>query len=311
MENYNKNKYKLAIIIIVVILIPIIIFNKAIFRFVSDLFYKGGEVLDLVINNGEDDPLKNKEKIIEIKPETPGALNLLDSFVKPSQETLDLNKVIYETNMARVKNKLTELKENKILNLSAEKKVKDILENQYFEHVSPDGVGIDKLSEEVGYEYILIGENLAMGGFKDEKALVDAWMGSFGHRKNILKSNYTELGVAISKGIFKGEEVWVAVQHFGTPRSTCPKIDENLYNVATYNEQQIKNLNEDLPKRLFEIKTGRGYGEANNAEQIKRVEAYNNLVLYYNSLVDQVKNDVTTYNNQVKSFNECVKKYEN
>jgi uncharacterized protein YkwD len=311
MENYNKNKYKLIIIIVVMVLVPVIIFNKAIFHFVSDLFYKGGEVLDLVINNKEDDPLKNKEKIIEIKPETPGALNLLDRFVKPSQETLDLNKVIYETNVARVKNKLTELKENKILNLSAEKKVKDILENQYFEHVSPDGVGIDKLSKEVGYEYILIGENLAMGGFKDEKALVDAWMGSFGHRKNVLKSNYTELGVAISKGIFKGEEVWVAVQHFGTPKSACPKVDENLYNVATYNEQQIKSLNDDLPRRLFEIKTNRGFNETEKKEQAKRIEEYNNLVLYNNRLVDQVKNDVTTYNNQVKSFNECVKKYEN
>ena len=311
MENYNKNKYKLIIIVVVIIMIPTIIFNKAIFRFVSNLLYKGGEVLDLVINNREDDPLKSKEKIIEIKPETPGALNLLDRFVKPSQETLDLNKVIYETNVARAKNKLTELKENKILNLSAEKKLKDIIENQYFEHISPDGVGVDKLSEEVGYEYILIGENLAMGGFKDEKALVDAWMGSFGHRKNILKSNYSELGVAVSKGVFKGEEVWIAVQHFGTPKSACPKVDENLYNVATYNEQQIKSLNDDLPRRLFEIKTNRGFNETEKKEQAKRIEEYNNLVLYYNSLVDQVKNDVTMYNNQVKSFNECVKKYEN
>ena len=187
----------------------------------------------------------------------------------------------------------------------------DIFAKQYFEHVSPDGIGIENLSQDVGYEYILIGENLAMGSFKNEKILVDAWMGSFGHRKNILKQSYTEIGVAVAKGIFNGETVWVAVQHFGTPKSVCPKIDSSLHTVALFNQEQIKKLEEDLRMRLVRINTSRGYySTVSKDEEIKRVEEYNNLVNYYNSLVDQVEKDVNTYNNQVKSFNECVLKHQ-
>ncbi len=310
MKNSNFfKKYKL-IIILVIILIPVIIFSKNIVSFLGNLFESGGEVLNLIKSNDQVDGIEEKEPIIKIKPETPGALRFIDRLIKVEKDSLSTSSVIEETNAARLKNNLPLLKENKLLNLSAEKKLKDILENQYFEHVSPSGVGIENLSEEVGYGYILIGENLAMGNFKDEKALVDAWMGSFGHRKNILKPNYEELGVAISKGVFKGEEVWVAVQHFGTPKSACPRVNENLSNVVTFNQQQIETLNEDLGKRLIRIKSSRGFGGSDSPDYIKKIEEYNNLVIYYNNLVDQVKEDITTYNNQVKLFNECVKKYQ-
>jgi uncharacterized protein YkwD len=49
-------------------------------------------------------------------------------------------------------------------------------------------VGVGDLSKEVGYGYILIGENLALGNFKDEESWWKAWMDSPGHRANIFNN---------------------------------------------------------------------------------------------------------------------------
>jgi uncharacterized protein YkwD len=309
MKNSNPKKYKI-IIIVILLIIPIFIFRQNIILFVTNIVGQGERLLKTSSNKTT--ILQEEEaSIVKVAPETPGALKLINKLINVNETDLTKDQIIIETNIVRVKNKLSNLTENKLLNLSAEKKLKDILEKQYFEHVSPDGVGIDNLSDEVGYEYILIGENLAMGSFKNDKDLVDAWMGSFGHRKNILKSSYAEIGVAVARGVFNGENVWVAVQHFGTPKSLCPKINISLHEVVKFNQEQINNLEEDLRMRLVRINTSRGYSSSKNkAEEAKKVEEYNNLVNYYNSLVDQVEKDTITYNNQVKSFNDCVAKYQ-
>jgi len=116
----------------------------------------------------------------------------------------------------------------------------DIFEKQYFAHISPEGLGPSDLAEKSGYEYIMIAENLALGNFKDDNTLVNAWMDSPGHRANILNNRYTEIGVAVGKGFFSesnennkeeiATEVWIAVQEFGLPLSSCPKPEESLLN---------------------------------------------------------------------------------
>jgi uncharacterized protein YkwD len=92
-----------------------------------------------------------------------------------------------------------------------------MFENQYFAHESPTGEKVSDLAKKFGYDFLLIGENLAMGNFSSDEDLVLAWMESPGHRENILNEKYQEIGVAVKKGIFEGKEVWIAVQHFGLP----------------------------------------------------------------------------------------------
>ena len=132
------------------------------------------------------------------------------------------SKIISETNLQRQENgDLPALKENTDLDETASAKAADIFKNQYFEHVSPSGVDPGKLVESYGYDYIVEGENLILGNFSSEKEVVADWMASPGHRANILNNRYTEIGVAIVKGTYKGEESWVGVQEFGLPLSTC------------------------------------------------------------------------------------------
>ncbi len=137
----------------------------------------------------------------------------------PSDESLlSGSKVIQQTNLERQKAGLAPLIENEKLNKAALAKAQDMLSKQYFAHVSPDGVGLVELLNSVGYIYQTAGENLAYGNFNNENKIVDGWMASPGHRANILNSKYTQIGVAVIKGIYQGKRVWMAVQEFGTPR---------------------------------------------------------------------------------------------
>ena len=120
-------------------------------------------------------------------------------------------------NFERKKKGLPPLSENPILDQSAYLKAKDILEKDYFSHFSPEGLSPWYWFKSVGYDYQFAGENLAIG-FLDSKEVNDAWMDSPSHRQNILNPNYKEVGIAVLKGEFNGSEVYVVVQHFGTPK---------------------------------------------------------------------------------------------
>ncbi len=220
--------------------------------------------------------------------------------------TLTKEGVIYFTNLERIKKNLPPLKENKLLNHSAEIKLEDIFEKQYFAHISPEGESIKDLVKKVGYEFILIGENLALGNFKNDESLVNRWMESQDHRENILNPKYQEIGVAVRKGVFEGREVWIAVQHFGTPLSACPVPDENLKKEIDEKEQTADILEIEINKLEEEIDH---YYPKSGSEYQEKVNQYNLLVEKYNSLIRELKNLINNYNNQVSLFNQCLSNF--
>lgn len=209
------------------------------------------------------------------------------------------------TNINRAQNGLPNLKENPKLNEAAMKKAQDILKLQYFDHISPTGVGPQDLAERVGYEYISIGENLAMGNFANDKELLEAWMASPGHRENILSKGFTEIGVAVLRGEYQGKKTWVAVQEFGTPLSQCPRVSSEKKKIIEANTKKIKSLFRELDSERDEIESLRprdpGYAEA--------VEKYNDKVKEYNSLVSQTRSLIKEYNSEVTAFNRCIKRF--
>ena len=71
--------------------------------------------------------------------------------------------------------------------------------NHYFSHTSPTYGSPFDMMRDFGVSYKSAGENIAMGQTTAEQ-VVDAWMNSEGHRKNILNANYTHIGVGFSKG---------------------------------------------------------------------------------------------------------------
>jgi len=210
--------------------------------------------------------------------------------------------VIRLTNDERKENGRSSLRENQRLNDAANMKLEDMFQGQYFDHVSPDGDGPAELAEGAGYEYIMVGENLALGNFEDDAALVQAWMESPGHRENILQPSFSEIGVAVGKGTFEGKTVWLAVQEFGRPLSTCPKADANLKIRIEKNTKNIDSLKEELSSRREEIEKNRSSDEYSQ----KEIREYNDLVKQYNELIEETEVLISRYNRQVKEYNKCV-----
>lgn len=230
----------------------------------------------------------------------PPALLSYDDFLKGN---LTRKGIIWWTNIEREKNGLSWLQENPYLDASAEAKLKDMFENQYFAHYSTSGIGIGDLVQEYGYEFIAIGENLALGNFENDQDLVQEWVASSPHKRNILNSRYQEIGVAVGKGIFKGKPTWIAVQHFGLSLSACPQPEKDLKEKIDGNQRELNKLQLILENLQEEIKNtkpkwGRKYKD--------KILEYNNLAQKYNNLLDETKLLVSEYNNQIVSFNNCL-----
>ena len=122
------------------------------------------------------------------------------------------------TNGERSGEALTTLKRSPVLDRAAQLKAEDMAGKGYFAHESPEGRTPWYWFKQVGYGYTYAGENLAIN-FSDSINVVDAWMNSPGHRANIMKSEYREIGIGIAKGNYKGASTIFVVQLFGTPQS--------------------------------------------------------------------------------------------
>ena len=119
-------------------------------------------------------------------------------------------------NEERKRNALAPLKGNPVLDKAAELKSVHMLTNNYFSHNSPDGVTPWHWFGTVGYKYKTAGENLAIG-FLDSAEVFTAWKSSVSHNANLLNPKFNEMGLAITRGNFQGQEVSLVVQTFGAP----------------------------------------------------------------------------------------------
>jgi len=284
-------KFKILFLVFVIILGTVLFFRNDILDIYSKLFLKLPKIEKEIGSL-----IKEAEKEISLPPPLRAVEEVPEAFLTQAG-------VIQWTNLQREKYGLPPLKENTKLNVSAQLKIQDMFEKQYFSHYSPTGEGVGDLVEITGYEFIAIGENLALGNFQNDEVLVQGWMESPGHRANILNDRYQEIGVSVQKGLFEGKSTWLAVQHFGLPLTACPQPDEIIETKIEAKQTQIKELQKTLNTLQIEIRTMR---PKRGTAYIQKIEEYNTLVSGYNALVDETKTLINQYNNQVKSFNQCV-----
>ncbi len=112
------------------------------------------------------------------------------------------------------------------LQAAAEEHSRELIEGDYFAHISPSGVTpVDRIRA-TGYipspaDGYVIGENLAWGTLElaSPKAIVAAWVASPEHLANILESQYTETGIgvatAVPASLSGGEPGGTYAQEFG------------------------------------------------------------------------------------------------
>ncbi len=102
---------------------------------------------------------------------------------------------------------------SRVLTLAARSRSQDMLNRDYFSHYTPGGVTVIDQLKRKGYysydpsDYHMLGENIAMGGDgKDEDTpehLFTGLMHSEGHRENILRADFGEVGVGARSGTYQ------------------------------------------------------------------------------------------------------------
>lgn len=255
------------------------------------------------ITNTVQKPRKTPQKQISNPPP------LVTKSASPVAPAATLSKlgVLVWTNVQRTLNgNLSSFISNSILDKVADLRLRDMFSRQYFEHISPTGIGASDLAKSNGYDYIAVGENIALGNFGSDQKLVDAWMASPGHRANILNTHYSEIGIATGEGTFDGQKTWLAVQVFGKPLSSCSQIKENLKTQIETNKSAIDNLQNQAQAIRNGLESNTPQTRAEVEIYNQKVEQYNNLIPQINSLISETKNLVDTYNKQVQSFNACL-----
>ncbi len=119
---------------------------------------------------------------------------LLDPATSSMEE-----QVVALVNKERTSRGLAPLKMNWEVSRVARYKSEDMKNNKYFSHTSPTyGSPFDMLKQ-FNIKYKSAGENIAKGQ-KSASSVMNSWMNSEGHRKNILSSNFTEIGVGYVEG---------------------------------------------------------------------------------------------------------------
>lgn len=114
------------------------------------------------------------------------------------QLTADEQQMLDLVNQERQKAGLAPLKADPELTKMARVKSQDMIDNNYFSHNSPTYGSPFDMMDQFGIEYQTAGENIA--GNSSVQDAHTSLMNSDGHRKNILGSQYTKIGIGIVDG---------------------------------------------------------------------------------------------------------------
>lgn len=151
-----------------------------------------------------------------------------DFFARETAALRDLERVRAEmlsrVNAARRAAGLRPLRPSPDLDRAAQAHAEDLLSRAYYRHVSPEGTTPVSRARAAGYPSDFIAENLHERTAPVER-IVEDWLRSPGHRRNILDPGASELGVGLALGPGYGLDasgyrvVWV--QSFGRRPETA------------------------------------------------------------------------------------------
>jgi uncharacterized protein YkwD len=109
-------------------------------------------------------------------------------------------------NEQRAARGLRALRENARLTSASARYSQRMVTQAFFAHEAPDGTTLVQRLSAVGYlaggDDWVVGENIGwgQGPLSTPRSMVDAWMNSPGHRRNILAADYAEIGLGLAMG---------------------------------------------------------------------------------------------------------------
>ena len=102
-------------------------------------------------------------------------------------------------NEIRRKNGLPQFTADPILMAVAQAQAEDMLRRHYFDHNTPEGLTPFDRMDKAGLQYRAAAENIAEGE-RDPHAVFQLWLGSAGHKKNLLNKIYLRQGLGFAGG---------------------------------------------------------------------------------------------------------------
>ena len=149
-------------------------------------------LFECIGGNPEYKPETEQKPEIEQKPETEQRPEIEQ---KPELEQNSIEQqVLVLVNNERAKHGLKALTLDQKLNDVALTHSKDMSQRNFFSHTNPDGLSPFDRMKRGGVSYKTAAENIAMG-YKTAEAVVNGWMNSEGHRKNILNGSFNKMGL--------------------------------------------------------------------------------------------------------------------
>lgn len=125
----------------------------------------------------------------------------------------------------RKEHRLNVLDQNEKLEKSSQAKAEHMVDNSYFAHEGPDKKSLATFLKAAEYEYKVAGENLAMG-FSSAQSVVNAWVQSPLHYKNLVDTEFLEQGLGIDSGEYKGKDTVFIAHHFGKQKATFVPLEK-------------------------------------------------------------------------------------
>ncbi|MEE0929438.1 MAG: Ig-like domain-containing protein [Acutalibacteraceae bacterium] len=117
-----------------------------------------------------------------------------------------INEVIELTNAERKKVGLPALSKRADVTKAAQARAKELTVK--FSHTRPDGGQFFTIIDDYNINYTRLGENIATG-YSTPESVVEGWMASEGHKKNILNSEFEGIGVGYY--VEDGVAYWVQI----------------------------------------------------------------------------------------------------
>ena len=132
-----------------------------------------------------------------------------DTGLKPTRANLETvrNAVLCLHNQERARHGLPLLRENPRLRRAAGRHSEHMVDARFFDHTSPGGATMLDRIRRTGYtsgaRAWSLGENIAWGSGRLATAaqIHRSWMNSAGHRANILRRAFREIGIGIETGL--------------------------------------------------------------------------------------------------------------
>lgn len=116
------------------------------------------------------------------------------------QEDVDfIERVLELVNEERAKEGVKPLALDNNLCAVAAMHSEDMVARNFFSHENPDGASPFDRMKAYGIRFMAAAENIAAGQTTPEQVM-DSWMNSSGHRKNILNNAYGKIGIGIAMG---------------------------------------------------------------------------------------------------------------